>query len=76
MDDRPTETPVWQYVLVWTPGETRSSVQLWAASKAGTRTLWDAWEVEGEPKTPTYQRVLSALYGACVEAHERSTHRR
>jgi hypothetical protein len=76
MGDSPATPQVWQYVLVWTPGPERSSFQLWAASKAGTRTLWDAWEVAGQVGTPTFQRVLGALYEGAVEAHERSTHKR
>jgi hypothetical protein len=74
MNDRPTRQPTWQYAIVWTPGSPRSSAQLWATTKQGTRTLWDAWEAPEFTATPTLSTVLYWLYCLSVEAQERHAH--
>lgn len=74
MDDRPTAPNVWQYHLVWTPGPVRSTVQLWASTRMGTKNLWDSWEVEAQHGIPKIADVLTALYSGVLEAQERSTH--
>ena len=73
MAESPAPTIAWQYVLVWTPGPVRSTVQLWATTRSGTRALWDSWESEGLDHTPSIHEVLGALYRGAVDAHERAT---
>lgn len=65
---------VWQYHLIWTPGPYTSQAQLWAATRMGTRNLWDTWETDRFVGTPAVHDVLHALYTAAVEAHERTLH--
>jgi hypothetical protein len=74
MVDRPTAPNVWQYHLIWTPGSSSSVMQLWAATRMGTRNLWDSWEVPGHVGIPTVPEVLSALHAGAVELHERHSH--
>lgn len=74
MGDSPTAPNVWQYHLVWTPGPSTSQLQLWAATRMGTRNLWDSWEVRGHVGIPTVGEVLEALYIGAVELHERQSH--
>lgn len=64
----------WQYHLIWTPGDQVSMVQLWAATRMGTRNLWDSWEVPGFVGVPDIQAVMYHLYSAAVELHERHLH--
>lgn len=71
MSDQTTLPNVWQYHLIWTPGTQASMVQLWAATRMGTRNLWDSWEVAGFVGTPDVHAVLYHLYAAAVELHER-----
>jgi hypothetical protein len=75
MDDVQPLPTRWQYCLVWTPGPVRSSLQLWAVSSQGRRTLWDSWEAEGFPETPSLSAVLHNLYCGSLDAQERSSHR-
>lgn len=72
--DPPIAPNAWQYHLVWTPGPTVSTVQLWASTRMGTRNLWDQWEVPAHAGIPKIADVLTALYSGVVEAQERSTH--
>lgn len=74
MDDVRPHDKVWQYALVWTPGPHHSSFQLWAASRAGTRALWDSWETAAFPEVPTLPGVLYQLYVGCCEVQERHAH--
>lgn len=74
MTDRSASPQVWQYAIVWTPGEAHSAFQLWATTRQGVRTLWDSWEGPGFKGTPTLATVLYWLYSASIDAQERHSH--
>lgn len=74
MNDRPTPPVVWQYALVWTPGEQHSQAQLWATTRQGVRTLWDSWEAPSFQGTPSMPAVLYWLYCLALDAQERHSH--
>lgn len=74
MERSQTKPVVWQYHLVWTPGPEHSTVQLWCASRSGTRALWDSWETTRFVQTPTVPDVLNELHAALLGTLERHTH--
>lgn len=69
-----TDSEMWQYHLVWTPGEAFSTFLIAAARRNGQRYSWDTWTARPMAGMPTRAEVLNRLWEGTVESLERHSH--